>query len=83
MCTKGEKVGIAITDDDLFEVHTRGENNLVGRIRVENKFNKEAFKIVLARIRKVEGRVEFTEIQVNIRIFEFSDGTIKERVMAR
>ena len=41
---------IAITDDAVFKVRTRGENGLVGRIWVEKKFNKEAFKTVLSRV---------------------------------
>lgn len=55
---------------------------LVGKIWSERNTNKEAFKIVLARLWKTIGKVVFKELQDNLWRFEFSDVEDKEHVLA-
>jgi hypothetical protein len=80
--TKGEQLGIPITENDVKETRTIGANCLVGRLWAEKKVNREAFKSVMTRIWRAEGCVVFNEIQDNLWIFEFTNGDIKERMMA-
>lgn len=80
--TAGEQLGISITEEDVEETRAIGANCMVGRLWAEKKVNKEAFKSILSRIWRAEGYVEFKEIQDNLWIFEFSDGGVKDRVMA-
>jgi hypothetical protein len=48
--TKGEKVGITVTDGEVEEIREKGTTCLVGKLLAENIVNKEAFKVVLSRI---------------------------------
>lgn len=79
--TKGEHIGISITEDDIIEVKEQGANCLIGKLWTEKKINNEAFKTVLARIWKVEGSISFKELQDNLWIFKFFDEEIKQRLM--
>jgi hypothetical protein len=53
----------------------------VGKLGPVKKINKEAFKSLLARIWKAEGKVFFKEISESLRIFEFSEASDKQRVL--
>ena len=80
--TKGEKEGIAITEDDVGEIRAQGEYCSIGRIWAEKKkINKEAFKTVLSQIWHAEGCVPLKEMQENLWFIEFSERQIKEGVM--
>ncbi|XP_059431640.1 uncharacterized protein LOC132165165 [Corylus avellana] len=79
--TEGERIGISITEGEVDEVRRQGENCLIGRYWTERKYNKEAFKNVLSRIWRMEGRVTFRELQDNLWIIEFVDGEDKRRIL--
>lgn len=79
--TEGEQVGIVVTEEDVGEARDHGAYCLVGKLWMDKKTNKEAFRSVLARIWRAEGRVSFKELQDNLWIFEFSDVETKLRVL--
>lgn len=79
--TKGETQGITIEDGETEELRGRGALCLVGKLGPVKKFNKEAFKTLLSRIWRVEGRIFFKEIQETIWLFEFTEAKDKQRVL--
>lgn len=79
--TKGEQVRIVVTEEDVGEARVHGAYCLVGKLWTNKKTNKEAFRTVLARIWRAEGRMSLKELQDNMWIFEFSDAETKFRVL--
>ncbi|XP_059457118.1 uncharacterized protein LOC132186993 [Corylus avellana] len=77
----GEKVGIPVSEGEIVADREKGERCLVGRIGIEKKVNKEAFRNVLSRIWRTMGSVVFKEMQDNVWLFEFVDLDDKKRVM--
>jgi hypothetical protein len=45
--TKGEQLGIVISDEETKGLRVKGEKCLVGRLGVAKNINKEAFKTLL------------------------------------
>lgn len=62
-------------------LRSKGSLCLVGRLASARKINKEAFKALLVRIWRLEGRVFFTEILDNLWPFEFTEVDDKRRVL--
>jgi len=79
--TKGETQGITIEDGETEELRGKGAFCLVGKLGSVKKFNKEAFKALLSRIWRVDGRIFFKEIQETIWLFEFTEASDKQRVL--
>jgi hypothetical protein len=77
----GETKGISIEDDETVELRAMGLRCLVGKLGVNKKLNKEAFKSLLNRIWRTEGRLFIKEIHEQLWLFEFAEEEDKKRVM--
>jgi hypothetical protein len=80
--TDGEKQGLTIEEGEIADGREKVGRCLVGRIGVERKINKEAFKTIMSCIWRTVGVVIFKEVQDNIWLFEFVERSDKERVLA-
>ncbi|GLT70008.1 hypothetical protein SLA2020_421130 [Shorea laevis] len=76
-----EKVGISITEGEIAVMRAKGSRCLVGCIGTEKRMNCAAFKTLLLRLWRPVGKVVFQEVQEHLRIFEFSNGDDKLRIM--
>lgn len=65
----------------MVELWEKGSKCLVGRLRVAKKIYRDAFKALLLRIWRIEGRLYFNEIHDNLWLFEFSEESNKRRVL--
>lgn len=77
----GKATGISVIEGEIAEGREIGKRCLVGKIGIEKKVNKKAFKSMLLRLWRIGGKMVFKEVQDNVWLFEFSDEEDKRQIL--